>query len=143
QVGLLVEAREELGEGGRLEDLRWRSGATAGAEERDVVAHPHDAGVQVVTQGAVDDAAGFEPWNDARGVLLLEMAVQHRAAQIAVDQQRLLAVAREAAREVARDERFAFARDRARHEQGLREVQLRLNLYRAVHAEEGLGPGRL
>lgn len=49
----------------------------------------------------------------------------------------------EAAGDVARDERFAFARNRARDQNRFGKIELGVNLDRAVDAEKGLGPGGL
>ena len=65
----------------------------------------------MVEDVAVEVGALLEPGYDPGGVLLAEMPVQHRAAQVAVHQERPLAVPGEAGREVARYERLALARE--------------------------------
>src|SRR5690606_366364 len=137
EVVVLFHARDELSENGVFEQFGGALGAAAGAEQVDVFADGGDAEVGVVEELVVEGGAGFEPAQEAGVVFVAEVAVQHGAAQVAVDDEGAAAVAGEAAGEVAGDEGLAFAGDGAGDEDGLGEVELGVDLHRAVNAEEG------
>src|SRR4051812_28625513 len=113
-------------------------GAAAGAKQRKIFRNLGDAEPGIGGEVALHYRTIFKPRQKSGRVLLLEVAVQHGAAKVAVDDQRPFAVAGETARNVAGDEGLTLAGNGARDEDGLWEIQLRMNLDRAVDAEKCL-----